>query len=149
MLLRLRETTAAINRATNNPRVRMTMEKTWILQDRLVFPDQVRCPKLSETDLLMPPQVEAYSKNALYTLGHVQLCGVLHIAWQTRDGMDGQHMISILYRDYFVLASAGKTDQTYTIQVCIGLGDLRVEEVDNGRGKCHISKPSHDCECGC
>lgn len=44
-------------------------------------------------------------------------------------------MISILYRDCLVLATAGKSDQIYTIKASIGLGDIRVEEVDNGRGR--------------
>lgn len=76
-----------------------------------------------------------YSKTALHILGHVQLCGVLHVTWQTRDGADGQYMISILYRDFLILATTGRGDQTYNIQACIGLGDLRVEEADNGRGR--------------
>lgn len=40
-LIRLREATAEINRATNDARMKATLEKTWILQDRLVFPNQV------------------------------------------------------------------------------------------------------------
>jgi hypothetical protein len=57
------------------------------------------------------------------------------VAWQTKDGVDGQHMIALLYRDFFVLASAGKADQIYTIQACIALGEIRIEEADNGRGE--------------
>jgi len=34
-----------------------------------------------------------------------------------------------------VLAAAGKPDQVYTIKACIALSELRVEEVDNGRGE--------------
>ena len=43
-------------------------------------------------------------------------------------------MISLLYRDCLVLASAGKASQIYTVQAIIGLSEVRVEEVDNGRG---------------
>jgi hypothetical protein len=43
-------------------------------------------------------------------------------------------MISLLYRDCLILATAGKADQIYTIKASIGLSDIRVEEVDNGRG---------------
>lgn len=43
-------------------------------------------------------------------------------------------MISLLYRDCLVLASAGKAAQIYTVQAIIGLSEVRVEEVDNGRG---------------
>jgi hypothetical protein len=40
-LIRLRETTAEINRATDNRGMTKTLEKTWILQDRLTFANQV------------------------------------------------------------------------------------------------------------
>jgi hypothetical protein len=40
-LIRLREATAEINRATNDARMKAILEKTWLLQDRLVFPNQV------------------------------------------------------------------------------------------------------------
>ena len=79
-------------------------------------------------------QSEARSTNAVRGLGHVHVCGVLHASWQTKDGVDGQYLICILYRDYLVLALAAKAEQTYAIQACIGLSGLRVEEVDNGRG---------------
>lgn len=42
-LTRLREATAEINRATDDANVRATLEKTWLLQDRLVFPQRVSC----------------------------------------------------------------------------------------------------------
>jgi hypothetical protein len=41
-LSRLREVTAEINRATNDSRTKSVLEKTWMLQDRLVFPSDVR-----------------------------------------------------------------------------------------------------------
>lgn len=40
-LMRLREATAEINRATTDDRLRLALEKTWLLQDRLVFPGRV------------------------------------------------------------------------------------------------------------
>lgn len=42
--IRLREATAEINRATDDTRMRNVLEKTWILQDRLVFANQVSPP---------------------------------------------------------------------------------------------------------
>ena len=51
--------------------------------------------------------------------------------------MSGQYLICLLYRDFLLLASAPKTDKTeqsYIVQACIGLSELRVEEVDNGKG---------------
>lgn len=43
-LVRLREATSQVNRATDDARVKAVLEKTWLLQDRLVFPDSVRAP---------------------------------------------------------------------------------------------------------
>jgi hypothetical protein len=40
-LTRLREATTEINRASDDEQMKSTLEKTWILQDRLVFPDRV------------------------------------------------------------------------------------------------------------
>ncbi|KAK6587176.1 hypothetical protein PZA11_000466 [Diplocarpon coronariae] len=127
VLIRLREATAEINRATDDPRMKATIEKSWLLQDRLIFLD-------------MPgPQ----SKNCIRALGHVQLCGVLHVSWQTRTGVDGQYMICLLYRDFLLLALASKNDQVYTVQACVGLSEVRIEEVDNGRGlQCHTAPSS-------
>jgi hypothetical protein len=44
-------------------------------------------------------------------------------------------MIALLYRDWLCLASASRADPIYTIQACIGLARIRLEEVDNGRGE--------------
>jgi len=41
VLIRLREATTEINRATDDPRMKVTMEKSWLLQDRLLFADMV------------------------------------------------------------------------------------------------------------
>lgn len=122
-LMRLREATAEINRATNDDSMKETLERTWLLQDRLVFPER---------------KLDAASKNQIRSFGHVEVCGTLHVCWQTKDTVQGQYMICLLYRDMLCLASAGKVDQIYTIQACITLNAAKVEEVDNGRGlQCH------------
>lgn len=43
-------------------------------------------------------------------------------------------MICLLYRDFLILASAAKIEQIYTIHACVALMELKIEEVDNGRG---------------
>ncbi|KAM7223202.1 hypothetical protein V8F06_001415 [Rhypophila decipiens] len=124
-LIRLREATAEINRATDDMRVKSVLEKTWMLQDRLVFANH---------------QLDAVSKNRIRSFGHVQLCGALHACWQTKDGVGGEYMVALLYREWFCLATAGRFDQIYTIQACIALDNVKVEEVDNGRGlQCHTA----------
>ncbi|RYC62196.1 hypothetical protein CHU98_g3998 [Xylaria longipes] len=114
VLIRLRETTAEINQATDDPGVKASLEQTWLLQDRLGL-----C---------------ATSKSTIRSFGRIRLCGALHVCWQTRDGVSGQYMVSLLYRDCLCLATTGKTGQIYTIQACIGLDSIKVEEADNGRG---------------
>ena len=137
VLIRLREATNEINRATDDPRMKVTMEKSWLLQDRLVFPNMasiIHGHVYNKISFLTSVQPDARSKNSVRALGHIHLCGVLHVSWQTRDGVDGQYLICLLYRDFLILASATRTDQVYTIQACIGLCELSIEEVDNGRG---------------
>ncbi|KAI0019554.1 hypothetical protein F4780DRAFT_441219 [Xylariomycetidae sp. FL0641] len=125
VLIRLREATAEINRATDDPHVKVTMEQTWTLQDRLVFPNQ---------------RLDGSSKTTIRSFGQVRLCGALHISWQSREGVNGQYMVAVLYKDCLCLATAGKADQTYTIQACISLDSIKIEEPDNGRGlQCHTA----------
>lgn len=83
----------------------------------------------------MAQRLDASSKNRIRSFGHIKLCGALHICWPTKDGIDGQYMVCLLYQDVLCLASAGKADQIYTIQAAINMASVKVEEVDNGRGK--------------
>lgn len=75
------------------------------------------------------------SKTQIRSLGHIRLCGALHVCWQTKEGVSGQYMIALLYRDWLCLALAARAEQVYMIQACIGLNNIRVEAADNGRGK--------------
>jgi len=169
-LIRLREATAEINRATDDVRMKSILEKTWTLQDRLVFSNQV-CEILrnffsfyslcfarnfTEIDgegLIMIQRLDAASKNRIRSFGHIKLCGALHVCWSSKEGVQGRYMVCLLYPDVLCLASAGKADQIYNIQLCVGLASLKVEEVDNGRGwsasgglPCpgYLSKPTTD-----
>ncbi|KAK5987607.1 hypothetical protein PT974_11739 [Cladobotryum mycophilum] len=125
VLTRLREATAEINRASDDVGMKATLEKTWLLQDRLVFPDR---------------KLDAFSKKQIRSFGHVRLCGTLYVCWQTKDSVDGQYMVCLLYRDVLCLASAGKVDPIYTILACININEVRIEDTDNGRGlQCHTA----------
>ncbi|KXJ95337.1 hypothetical protein Micbo1qcDRAFT_217068 [Microdochium bolleyi] len=111
VLFRLREATAEINRATDDPDVKVCLERTWLLQDRLVYPSQ------------------------------------------TWDAVEGEYMVSLLYKDRLCLAIAEKGNHHYTIRLCISLNSVRVEEVDNGQGlQCHTAPFSwklmfeYDCQ---
>lgn len=69
VLIRLREATTEINRATDDPRMKLTMEKTWLLQDRLVFPDMVGFDQL----------FKATDANALAVQFEIQ--GLYQVSW--------------------------------------------------------------------
>ncbi|POR33075.1 Uncharacterized protein TPAR_06727 [Tolypocladium paradoxum] len=125
VLTRMREVTAEINRSTNDSLMKATLERTWLLQDRLVFPNK---------------RLDAASKNRVRSFGHIRLCGTLHVCWQSPRGVDGQYLICLLYRDVLCLASAGRGDLLYVVQACINLNRARIEDVDNGRGlQCHTA----------
>ncbi|EEU48396.1 uncharacterized protein NECHADRAFT_74501 [Fusarium vanettenii 77-13-4] len=88
-----------------------------LIKDRLVFPDR---------------RLDADSKNQIRAFGHIQLCGALHVCWETEAGVEGQYMICLLYKDVLCLASGGKSDRIYTILACIDLHSAKVEDVDKG-----------------
>lgn len=140
-LMRLREATAEINRSTEDNLMKGILEKTWLLQDRIVFPNRVffHMYFLIESLLTIYERLDAHSKNQVRSFGHIQLCGVLHVCWQSPAGVDGQYMICLLYKDVLCLASGGKFDPIYTIMACIDVHCSAIEDADNGRGKvCHI-----------
>ncbi|KAI7768002.1 hypothetical protein LZL87_001876 [Fusarium oxysporum] len=89
---------------------------------------------------LLVKRLDAHSKNQVRSFGHIQLCGVLHVCWQSPASVDGQYMICLLYKDVLCLASGGKFDPIYTILACIDLHCSAVEDADNGRGlQCHLA----------
>ncbi|KAF5659693.1 hypothetical protein FHETE_9290 [Fusarium heterosporum] len=89
---------------------------------------------------LLVKRLDANSKNQVRSFGHIKLCGVLHVCWQTPTGVDGQYMICLLYKDVFCLASGGKFDPIYTVLACIDIRNATVEDTDNRRGlQCHLA----------
>lgn len=80
-------------------------------------------------------KVDPRSKSLVRTLGHNHLCGVLHVTWRTRDGVEGEYMVALLYRDCLVLASVARAETVYHVRAMISFCDMRVENTDNGRGK--------------
>lgn len=114
---RFRGLAANINKATHDQRTKDLIEKTWLLQDRFDFGDQ-------------PEPLVLMRK-----LGHVMLCGVLHVAYQTRKEVKGQYMLCAQFRSCLILAVSEKTSPGYAVVACIPLNAIQLEEADNGRGK--------------
>lgn len=123
-LFRFQETIREVNKAKDDPRTRRLIDITWQLQDRLAFQEQ------------------AISRALVFRLlGHVLLCGVLHVAFQTSEPrVKGQYMVCVLYKSCLVLATVNRAYTPYTVVASIGLANASVEESDNGRGvQCHTA----------
>lgn len=123
-LFRLQETIREVNKAKDDPKTRRLIEITWQLQDRLVFQEQTLSRAL-----------------VFRLLGHVLLCGVLHVAFQTPEPrIKGQYMVCVLYKSCLVLATSSRFHTPYTVVASIGLANGSIEESDNGRGvQCHTA----------
>lgn len=134
VLFRLRDVAKEVNRARDDPSTRVLIEKTWLLQDRLVFSEEVRTsiqlhlyPALTDqAQIVCPPQIRL--------LGHVLLCGVLYVAYQTKSGVQGQYMLCALFRSYLVLAVPRKGLSLFDIVAMIPILSISLEEPDNGKG---------------
>ena len=122
-LFRLQETIREVNKAKDDPQTRRLIEITWQLQDRLAF------------------QEHKISKALVFRLlGHVLLCGALHVAYQTPDRIKGSYLVCVLYKSCLVLATASRFHSPYTVVASIGLANASIEESDNGRGiQCHTA----------
>lgn len=124
IVFRLEETIAEINQAKDNPSTRRLIETTWRLQDRFLFEGHQELPK----------------SMILRLLGHVRLCGVLHVAYELKDRITGQYMLCVLYRAWLVLAIPNKTFMAYTVAAVIPLVGAIDEAADNNKGlQCHTA----------
>jgi hypothetical protein len=122
-LFRLQETIREVNKAKDDPQTRRLIEITWQLQDRLAFSEQKTSRAL-----------------VFRLLGHVLLCGALHVTYQTPDRIKGSYMVCVLYKSCLVLARASRFHTPYTVVASIGLANASIEESDNGRGiQCHTA----------
>lgn len=139
-----------MNEAADDPLIKSTLQKTWMLQERLRFPFKVStnrvllvgfyCAWNSERSWVAHYiNVQATSgacKSRVRSFGRIELCGVLHVCWQTESSVEGGYMMGILYRDWLCLAVADKPEKTYTLRACLSLSNCILEEADNGRGVC-------------
>lgn len=121
---RLKDANQEINNAKDDPITRRLIETTWLLQDRLIFPEDQLLPRALLTRLL----------------GHVSLCGILHVTYQTNERIEGKYMICILFNSCLLLALADKSSSNYEVIATITLANGSIEPADNGRGlQCHTA----------
>lgn len=72
-------------------------------------------------------------------LGHIVLCGSLHVVWQRQTGVSGEYLACLLYKSYLLLATVSKTENRYKVKFAITLATARIEEANQGRGKVFVS----------
>lgn len=111
-----REMVREINLATDDPRVRERIQRRWLLQDRLK---------------LGPDTLEA---SQFRMLGHVLLCGVLHVAYQTNNRVEGGYMLCMMFKDYLVVAAPVAGHAKFDILLTVYLSDAKVVSTEDGRG---------------
>ncbi|KAF2494069.1 hypothetical protein BU16DRAFT_528226 [Lophium mytilinum] len=125
-VFRLHEAIREVNKAKDDPRRRRLIEATWQLQDRLAFPEE-----------------NTISRTAVFRLlGHVLLCGVLHVAYQSPERPKGQYMICVLYKTCLILATTDPSSyKIYNVVAAISLANGSIEPPSNGRGlQCHTAQ---------
>ncbi|KAK5159655.1 hypothetical protein LTR04_004923 [Oleoguttula sp. CCFEE 6159] len=114
---RLEETNREINEAKDDPEKRSLIAASWLLQDRMVL------------------EHETSRAFTFHLLGHVLLCGALHVAYQAKDGVKGHYMVCALYKSCLILATVDKAPpSTYEVVAVVCLVTASIEEADNGKG---------------
>lgn len=101
--------------------VRMTMlleriRKHWLLQDCLAFND------------------ETLQANQFQMLGHLILCGVLHLAYQTKRQVKGGYGLCMLFEKHLVMAVLAKQAEGFDVIALVRLSDLKMESASDGKG---------------
>lgn len=122
VLQRLRDMVQEINMATDDPYARDRMQRTWSLQERLIFPDEMNISGLFRI------------------LGHAVLVGVLHVAYQCKNKIQGEYMVSILFTSYLVLGVPANDQGKFDVVATIHLADLKTVSTEDGKGlQCHTA----------
>jgi hypothetical protein len=116
LLQGLRDVVESVNHATQNPETRLQIHRRWSLRAHLTF-DRV---PLSQDDFRL--------------LGNVSLCGVLHVAYQTRHGVTGAYALCVLYQQSLLIALPTAAAAKFDVVALIHLHDLKVDSASDGKG---------------
>lgn len=115
-LKNLREVVQSVNQATDNRETQLQVQRRWSLQSMLTY------EKVSL-------KAEEFRK-----LGNIRLCGVLHVAWQTRNKIDGCYALCILFDGSLVVAFPAGASSHFEVIAFLHLPELKVECASDGRG---------------
>lgn len=73
-------------------------------------------------------------RDILRNFGTIKVCGVLHIAYQTEEGVNGEYMVCCLFSGHLLLAAPSEEHRKFNVVAIILLSDMRLEPADNGIG---------------
>jgi len=123
VLQSVREMVQMVNLARDNQYARAQIQRRWLLQDRLDL------SRLSIT----PEQFRYF--------GSVELCGVLHVAYQTTTAVSGGYALCALLDEHFLVAFPIANTGHFQVIALIQLSDVKIESATDGKGK-SLSKSS-------
>jgi hypothetical protein len=112
----LRELVREVNDVTDDRVARERIRKRWLLQDRLAFNE------------------ETLQASQFRMLGHPILCGVLHLAYQTKTQVRGAYGLCILFETHMILAVPARQAEKFDMVAVIHLSDLKIESTSDGKG---------------
>lgn len=117
VLQSVRDVVQMVNLARENPYTRQQIQRKWLLQDRL---------ELSRLGI---------TSEQFRSLGSVELCGVLHIAYQTSVTISGCYALCVLFNEHFLIALPVGATGKFEAMALIQLSDIKIETPVNGKGK--------------
>lgn len=112
----LRELVREVNHVTDDCVARERIRKRWLLQDRLAF------------------NHETLQTSQFRMLGYPILCGVLHLAYQTKRQVKGGYGLCILFETHLVMAVPAKQAEKFDVIAVVHLSDLTMESTSDGKG---------------
>lgn len=120
VLQAIRDVVQMVNLATDNHFARLAIQRRWLLQDRL---------NLSRLNI---------SGEQFRTLGTIELCGVLHVAYQSIVTVSGGYALCVLFDEHLLVAfpigSTGYFEAIAIIQLC----DMKITSPTDGKGEQHF-----------
>lgn len=105
-----------VNLARDSQYTRFQIQRRWLLQDRL---------SLSQLNV---------TTDQFRSLGQIQLCGILHIAYQTNCSISGCYALCVLFDEHFLVAFPANSSGNFDAVALIQLVDIRIEKPTDGKG---------------
>ncbi|PGH07565.1 hypothetical protein AJ79_06235 [Helicocarpus griseus UAMH5409] len=116
-LQRTLSTSQEINRATGDPVAKDRVRKTMLLGERLEFSNR-----------------KSDSSDVLHDFGPIKVCGVLHVAYQTKESVNGEYMMCCLFNKFLLLATASESYRKFNAVAIIHIPGIKLEAADSGTG---------------